>query len=40
MGPLSTLALNHSKVVLDSRLIDDLKSYKTLAGIMVARPVR
>jgi len=31
---------NHGKVVLDSRLTDYLKRYKTHAGIMVARPVR
>jgi hypothetical protein len=31
---------NHGKVVIDSRLTDYLKRYKTHAGIMVARPLR
>lgn len=31
---------NHGKVVLDSRLTDYLKRYKTHAGIMVARPLK
>jgi hypothetical protein len=31
---------NHGKVVLDSRLTDYLKRYKSHAGIMVARPLR
>ena len=31
---------NHGKVVVDSRLSDYLRRYRTTAGIMVARPIR